>query len=163
MPGQGIQDAFRQVDALAPAIAGALDGSSQDMDRALAAWGRWRDEDASEHYWFASDMGKAGALDAVVPEIQRRLLRQGKIDILTNLFTHRSRPSQVFTPLRLLGATSRLLARPARQRRQLLRDLGTLVTADVHRRRLNRRPVYAPAGTALDAGPTEVDSGIAPV
>lgn len=162
MPGQGIQDAFRQVDALAPAIAGALDGSSQDMDRALATWGRWRDRDAAEHYWFATDMGKAGALDAVVPEIQRRLLRQGKIDILTNLFTHRSRPSQVFTPPRLLSATGRLLARPACQRRKLLRNVRTLVTADVRRRRLNRRPAYAPAGAALDAGPTEVDSGIAP-
>jgi 2-polyprenyl-6-methoxyphenol hydroxylase-like FAD-dependent oxidoreductase len=157
MPGQGIQDAFRQVDALAAAIAEGLDGSGEDIDRALEAWGRWRDKDAAEHYWFATDMGKAGAVDAVVPEIQRRLLAQGKIDILLNLFTHRSRPSQVFTPPRLLGATGRLLLRPRCRRRKLLREVGTLLAADVSRRRLSRRPVYAAAGAALDAGPTEVD------
>ncbi len=161
MPGQGIQDAFRQVDALAPAIVGALDGSAEDMDRALAAWGRWRDKDAAEHYWFATDMGKAGALDAVVPEIQRRLLKRGKIDILTNLFTHRSRPSQVFTPPRLLSATSRLLMRPGCRRRELLRQVGALIAADIRRKRLNRRHAYVTAGTALDAGPTEVDASVA--
>jgi hypothetical protein len=103
-------------------------------------------------------MGKAAAVDAVVPEIQRRLLGQGKIEMLTNLFTHRSRPSQVFTPPRLLGATGRLLVRPGCQRRKLLREVGTLLAADVRRKRLNRRPVYAATGAALDAGPTEVDS-----
>jgi 2-polyprenyl-6-methoxyphenol hydroxylase-like FAD-dependent oxidoreductase len=157
MPGQGMQDAFRQVDALATAIADALDGSEEDADRTLEAWGRWRDKDAAEHYWFAVDMGKAGTLDAVVPEIQRRLHAQGKIDILTNLFTHRSRPSQVFTPPRLLRATGRLLVEPGCQRRKVLREVGALVVEDVRRRRLNRRPLYAETGTALDAGPTEVD------
>lgn len=155
MPGQGMQDAFRQVDALASAIADALDGSGEDIDRALEAWGRWRDRDAAEHYWFATDMGKAGAVDAVVPEIQRRLLGQGKIDILMNLFTHRSRPSQVFTPPRLLGATGRLLVRPGCRRRKLLREVGALLAEDVRRKRLNRRPAYAAPGTALDAGATE--------
>jgi 2-polyprenyl-6-methoxyphenol hydroxylase-like FAD-dependent oxidoreductase len=155
-PGQGIQDAFRQVDALAPAIVGALDGSGEDVDRALTAWGRWRDKDAAEHYWFATAMGKAGPMPTVLPEMQRRLLGQGKIDMVTNLFTHRSRPSQVSTPPRLLGATSRLLVRPGCQRRKLLREVGALIAEDVRRKRLNRRPMYATAGTALDAGPTEV-------
>ncbi len=158
-PGQGIQDAFRQVDALAPAIAGALDDSAGDIDSALQAWGRWRDWDAAEHYWLATDMGKAGPVPTVLPEMQRRLLGQGKIDIVTDLFTHRSRPSHVITPPRLLGATGRLLARPGCERRKLLREVGTLIAEDIRRKRLNRRPMYATAGTALDAGPTEVDSG----
>jgi flavin-dependent dehydrogenase len=158
-PGQGIQDAFRQVDALAPAIADALDDSAGDIDSALEAWGRWRDKDAAEHYWLATDMGKAGPMPTVLPEMQRRLLGQGKIDMVTNLFTHRSRPSHVVTPARLVGATGRLLARPGCERRKLLREVGTLIAEDVRRKRLNRRPVYATAGTALDAGPTEVDSG----
>ena len=157
-PGQGIQDAFRQVDALAPAIAGALDDSAGDIDSALQAWGRWRDKDAAGHYWLATDMGKAGPMPTVLPEMQRRLLGQGKIDMVTDLFTHRSRPSQVITPPRLLGATGRLLARPGCERRKLLREVGTLIAEDVRRKRLNRRPVYATADTALDAGPTEVDS-----
>lgn len=108
-------------------------------------------------------MGKAGALDAVVPEIQSRLLAQDKIDILTNLFTHRSRPSEVFTPARLLGATGRLLARPGCRRRTLLREVGAIAAQDLRRRRLNRRPAYATAGTALDARPTEVQDSAAPM
>ncbi len=158
-PGQGIQDAFRQVDALAPAIAGALDGSAGDIDSALQAWGRWRDRDAAGHYWLATDLGKGGSMPTVLPEMQKRLLGQGKIDIVTDLFTHRSRPSHVITPPRLLGATGRLLARPGCERRKLLREVGTLIAEDLRRKRLDRRPVYATAGTALDAGPTEVDSG----
>lgn len=161
-PGQGIQDAFRQVDALAPVIAGALDGPGKDLDRALADWGDWRDRDAAGHYWFATDMGKAGTLDAVVPEVQRRLLAQGKIDTVIDLFTHRTKPSQVITPQRLLGATSRLLVRPGCARRTLLREVGTLIRTDVHRKRLNRHPAYVAAAARADAGPTEVKDSAVP-
>ena len=45
-PGQGIQDAFRQVESLAPAILGAIGKSPSALDEALAGWARWRDEDA---------------------------------------------------------------------------------------------------------------------
>ncbi len=160
-PGAGIQDAFRQVDALAPAIAGALNGSAEDTDRALEAWGRWRDRDAAGHYWFATDMGKAGQMPTVLPEMQRRLLAQDKIDLVTDLFTHRSRPSKVITPPRLLGATGRLLLRPGCQRRKLFREVGGLIAEDTRRRRLNRRPVYVAAAACTDAGATEVqDSAI---
>ena len=138
-PGQGIQDAFRQVDALVPAIASALDGSGEGIDSEMAAWGSWRDKDAAEHYWLATDMGKAGSTPAVVPEIERRLLEQGKIGTFLDLFySHRSRPSQVFTPPRLLGATARLLARPGCDRRALLGEVGTLLAEDFQRKRLNR-------------------------
>ena len=161
-PGQGIQDAFRQVDALVPAIVTALDGSEESIDREMAAWGGWRDRDAAEHYWLATDMGKAGSTPAVVPEMERRLLEQGKIGTFLDLFySHRARPSQVFTPPRLLGATARLLARRGCDRRALLGEVGTLLAEDFQRKRLNRQPVYAVAGTALDAGPSDVDSAAA--
>jgi hypothetical protein len=52
----------------------------------------------------------------------------------------------------------RLLLSPGCQRAKLLREVGALVAEDVRRKRLNRQPVYATAGTALDAGPTEVNS-----
>ncbi len=155
-PGQGIQDAFRQVDALAPAIAGALDGSGEDLDRALADWAHWRDRDAAGHYWLATDMGRAGAMPTVFPEMQKRLLEQGKIDTVIDLFTHRSHPSQVITPPRLLGATGRLLLRPGCERGNLLREVGALIRTDVHRKRLNRRPAYVAAAACTDARPTEV-------
>jgi flavin-dependent dehydrogenase len=160
-PGQGIGDAFRQVEALAPAILSALDGSGQGLDRALARWGLWRDEDAAEHHWFAIDLGKAGPVPAVLPEIQRRLLAQGKIDLFLNLFAHRSRPSEVFTPVRLLGATAGLLARRGCDRRTLLREVGALVAEDARRKRLDRRPAYVAADVATDAGPTEVPEALA--
>ena len=47
-PGQGIQDAFRQVEFLAPAIIGAINGSPSALDEALAGWARWRDDDAGD-------------------------------------------------------------------------------------------------------------------
>jgi hypothetical protein len=126
-----------------PAIATALDGSEEDIDREMAAWGSWRDKDAAEHYWLATDMGKAGSTPAVVAEIERRLLEQGKIGTFLDLFySHRSRPSQVFTPPRLLGATARLLARRGCDRRALLGEVGTLLAEDFQRKRLNRKPVY---------------------
>lgn len=146
--GQGIQDAFGQADALAPAIANSLDRSAAELDRALLAWGRSRDSDAAEYHWLASDLGKAGRVPAVLPEIFHQLLAQGKIDIASDLFTHRSRPSQVLTPQRLLGATGRLLMRPESDRRGLLREVGTLVGEDLRRKRLNRRPAYAEVGSS---------------
>jgi 2-polyprenyl-6-methoxyphenol hydroxylase-like FAD-dependent oxidoreductase len=160
-PGQGIGDAFRQADALAPAILGALDGSREGLDHALARWGRWRDDDCAEHYWFATDLGKAGPVPAALPEIQRRLLARGKIELFLNLFAHRSRPSEPFSPARLLGATARLLARPGCDRRALLREVGTLIGEDARRKRLNRRPAYVAAAVATDAGATEVPEAVA--
>jgi 2-polyprenyl-6-methoxyphenol hydroxylase-like FAD-dependent oxidoreductase len=150
-PGQGIGDAFRQVDALAPVIVEALDGSDEDLDRALAAWGRWRDEDAVEYYWLAADLGKAGPVPTAIPEITARLLAQGKIDLFLNLLTHRSRPSQVFSPGRLAGATGRLLARRGCERRALLREVGAVIAEDIGRKRLNRRPAYVAADITRDA------------
>jgi 2-polyprenyl-6-methoxyphenol hydroxylase-like FAD-dependent oxidoreductase len=160
-PGQGIQDAFRQVDALVPAIVGALDGAVENIDSEMVAWGVWRDKDAAEYYWLATDMGKAGPVPAVLPEIGRRLLEQGKIGMFLDLtHTHQARPSQVFTLPRVLGATARLLARPGCDRRALLREVGKLMVEDLRRQRLNRKPVYAAAGTALDAGPADVDDSV---
>lgn len=46
-----------QVDAIARAIATAEHGSAERVDRELAAWGRWRDADAAEHYWLATGWG----------------------------------------------------------------------------------------------------------
>lgn len=155
-PGQGIQDAFRQVEALAPAIVGGLRAADNGLDRELGNWARWRDRDAAEHYWLATDLGKAGSAPAVVPEIACRLLAQHKLDLFLDLFNHRSLPSEVITPPRLMGATARLLTRPGCDRRALLREVGGLIAEDTRRRRLNRRPAYVAAGASTDAGETEV-------
>jgi hypothetical protein len=84
------------------------------------------------------------------------LLAQGKIDLFLDLFSHRSSPSKVLTPPRLLGATGRLLARRGCERRPLLREVGALIAEDARRKRLNRRPAYAAADGATRARPTEL-------
>ena len=156
-PGQGIQDAFRQVEALAPVIAGAIGGPPSALDEALNDWARWRDADAGEHYWFAADLGKAGLAPAVLPEIAQRLHQHGQLDSFVDLLNHRSVPSQVLTPPRLAGATARLLARRGCRRRALLAEVGALLAADNRRKRLARQPHYVPLEMSADAGATDVD------
>jgi flavin-dependent dehydrogenase len=156
-PGQGIQDALRQVESLAPAILGAIGSSPSALEEALAGWARWRDDDAGEHYWLAVDLGKAGLAPAVLPEIAQRLLDQGKIDSFTDLFNHRSLPSKVLSPPRVLAATARLLARRGCDRRALLGEVGGLIAQDARRKRLARRPQYVPLEASVNAGPTEVE------
>jgi len=151
-PGQGIQDAFRQAESLAPAILGAINTSPSVLDEALAGWARWRDQDAAEHYWLAVDFGKAGEPPAVLPEIAQRLYQQGKMDSLLEVFNHRSAPSKVVTPPRLAGATARLLARGGCDRRALLAEVGVLIAEDVRRKRLARHPHYVPPETSVHAG-----------
>jgi len=156
-PGQGIQDAFRQVEFLVPAILGAISTSPSALDKALAGWARWRDDDAAEHYWLAVDLGRAGLAPAVLPEIAQRLYERGMLDSFNNLFNHRSVPSKVLTPPRVLAATARLLARGGCDRRALLGEVGGLVAQDARRKRLARHPHYAPLEASVDAGPTEVE------
>jgi 2-polyprenyl-6-methoxyphenol hydroxylase-like FAD-dependent oxidoreductase len=161
-PGQGIGDAFRQAEALTPAILSGLGGSDKQLDRKLAAWGRWRDKDAAGHYWFAVDLGRAGPIPTPLPELAQRLIATGQIDHFINLFNHRSAPSKVISPPRVLAATARLLTRPGCNRRALLREVAQLTAEDAKRRHLNRRPAYVHATASIDAGPTEVqDSAIA--
>lgn len=157
-PARGIGDAFRQADALAPRIVAGLDGSGEGLDQAMSVWGRWRDHELAEQYWLAQDMGKAGRLWPVVPEVASRLHAQGKFGSFIDLFTHRSRPSSVMSPLRVLGATGRLLARRGCDRGVLLREVGAAVAESTRRRRLNHRPEYATAGlSSRNVSTAEVD------
>src|SRR5207244_9569975 len=102
-PGRGISDAFRQVDALAPAIVKGLDGSGAGIDTAMAEWGRWRDRQFASYYWYGTTMGKAGPLPAVAPELTTRLHGQGKLWQVFDIQNHRIGPEQVLTPARLLS------------------------------------------------------------
>jgi flavin-dependent dehydrogenase len=164
-PGRGISDAFRQADALAPAIVKGLAGSAADLDTAMAEWGCWRDREFASYYWFGTTMGKAGPLPAVGPELTARLHAQGKLREIFEIQNHRTRPEQVLTPARLLSTTAQMLARRGTARRALLREVASLVADDVRQRRLNRRPVFAaPSTAARDAGPTEIeDNAAAPI
>lgn len=160
-PGRGIADAFAQVDALVPAILAGLNGSGDAQDARLARWGRWRDREFAEHYWFGSDLGKAGRLPAVLPQMICDLHAKGEIGRFLELFTHREKPSQVLSLARLVGSAGRLL-RHHRDRRAVLNEVRTLVGQNAHRQLLNHRHAYAtPDETAQTAGPTEVEHSAA--
>lgn len=149
--GQGIGDAFRQAEALAPAIIRGFGGSDELLDQALADWGRWRDWDAIGHYWLATDMGRAGMVPVPLTEVGRRLEARGELDPLIDLFSHRGRPARVFTPPRMAAAVGRVLARPGCDRRALLREVGGLVALNARRQRLYWRPEYEAAGDGDEA------------
>jgi flavin-dependent dehydrogenase len=153
--GRGIGDAFGQTEALAPVIANGLRASNDALDHALGDWGRWRDDDYAEHYWFATEMGRGGTLTAVTPEFARRLHERGQLQQLLDIQNHRVKPSQVLTPARLVGTVARLMTRRDGHRGQVLRDTGSLLARQLRYRWLTRRPAYA--GTGGDAGPTEVE------
>lgn len=141
--GQGISDALRQSEKLAPIIIDRIRGPQGDLDAGLREWWTWRDEDAFEKHWFASDLGRAGPVLTVEAEIIRRLVSKPKgRDRFLDLFSHRVRPSKVLTPTRLVGATTRLLLRRDSDHRQALRDARLLIGNDLLRRRLRKKPVY---------------------
>jgi flavin-dependent dehydrogenase len=145
--GRGIGDAFLQIERLALTILSGLDASSDAaLDAAIARWGRWRDAEFAEHYWLGTDLGRAGAIPTMLPELARRLYARGKMDHFLDLLSHRARPSEVLTVSRTLEATGRLLPRPHVDRRALLGEMGELMRSEARRRWVNRYPVFdAPA------------------
>ena len=155
---QGMTDAFRQADALAPAIGGAVGASDADIDAATAAWSVWRDRDAFAHHWFSCDLGAAGPTPAVLTEIMRALDRRGQFDDFIDILEHRTIPSKVLTPARLFSASARMLVGRRCDRRAVLREVTELLRTDARRRRQRRHPVFVDPGA--EAGETEAPEGI---
>jgi 2-polyprenyl-6-methoxyphenol hydroxylase-like FAD-dependent oxidoreductase len=160
-PGQGIADAFRQAEALAAVVADTIEHPAGSRDQAIAEWARWRDRDAADHYWLASDFGAPGELPTVAVEMARHLAAQGKSDQLIDVFQHRRMPSRVFTPGRMVAATARLMVRPGVDRGRTLREARDLVVANAQRSRLGRRPAFVALDSHRDAGETETDRALA--
>jgi flavin-dependent dehydrogenase len=152
--GRGIGDAFMQVEALAPAILSALDGTATvDIDSVMRRWTHWRDRRFEGYYWLATTLGEAGALHPAVPESMRRMEARGELDQFFHLFGHRSEYYDVF-PLRTMGMmTGRQLVSGAQKRVPLVRDTVTLLGREARRRWINRRPAYA--SSDLAAAPAE--------
>ena len=135
-PGQGISDAFRQADHLAPGIIAGLEG---DLDAELQRWWAWRDDDAWDMYWFAADLGSAGGSTPLETRVLRNLSRRpdGPFDLFT-VFDHQIPPSEVFTkPRLLLASLQALLDRPGKIG-PTLREIVT--AAKEQRRRERHRP-----------------------
>src|SRR4051794_30156684 len=147
-PGRGIGDAFIQAETLAPAIVAGLDGSGGGIDAAMARWGRGRDREFAEHYWFATDMGKSGAVPAVLPAMMRGLVDTGKAHVFLDLLAHRAKPSQLLTPPRLAKSTARAVRDNPGSRGAVLREVASLGAEEARRRWWNRRPVYEDAAAS---------------
>lgn len=160
-PGQGIGDAFRQAEALAPVIAGTIGGPDAALDAGLRAWARWRDRDAGEHYWLAVDFGAAGRTPTVLVQATRLLYEQGRAPDLGDVFQHRRTPSSVVTPSLLLRAAATAMRRPGADRAEILRGVSDVIATDTRRRRLARRPEFVPLAEHRDAGETEVPEQVA--
>jgi 2-polyprenyl-6-methoxyphenol hydroxylase-like FAD-dependent oxidoreductase len=160
-PGQGISDAFRQAEALAPVITGAIGSAPGALDAALGNWAQWRDRDAAEIYWLAADFGAATPTPKVIVEATRLLEREGRVSDLGNVLQHRRRPSTVVTPPVLVKAARVAMRRPGADRREIMRELRELIVTDTRRRRLNRKPEYVPNADHRDAGETEVPDEVA--
>jgi 2-polyprenyl-6-methoxyphenol hydroxylase-like FAD-dependent oxidoreductase len=154
-PGQGIADAFRQVEHLAPVVsAGMADGG---LDRGLASWAEWRDRDAWEMYWFAGDLGAPGPTPPLVREMIRQLVaRPGGADRFMRVLDHQLPPSQVFTPLRALAAGAGLVASRGASPRLVGRELHRLIGRETSRRRMRRHPRYDAPAASGDRDPAPV-------
>jgi 2-polyprenyl-6-methoxyphenol hydroxylase-like FAD-dependent oxidoreductase len=155
-PGQGIADAFRQVEALAPVVVGAIDGSHAALDAAVQGWARWRDGDAAEQYWLAADFGAPTPTPTVLVEVTRQLHAHGRASELGDVFQHRKKPSAVVTPPLLLKAAASTMRRPGADRGEIMRQVRGLIATDGRRRRLNRKPEFVSSAQHRDAGETEV-------
>jgi 2-polyprenyl-6-methoxyphenol hydroxylase-like FAD-dependent oxidoreductase len=141
-PGQGISDALRQVERLAPAVLGSW---GTGLDGSMRRWARWRDADGREMHWFAADMGRAGTVPLVLVEIVRRMLITpdgGRR--MFDVFNHRERPSAILTPARLARATASLLASGDHPRGDVMAELRDVLRREVSHRWRNRRPAYVP-------------------
>ena len=136
-PAQGISDALRQGKRLAAAIESGL--GAGHLDHLLREWWNWRDNDAWEMYWFATDMGAAGDNPNIVAEMLRGLARQpnGEHRFL-RVLNHDLRPSQVFTPKRALTALIRAGASRPGRLPHLARETSRLARQKTSRQLLRR-------------------------
>lgn len=144
-PAQGIADALRQGEKLANAVEAGLGGDG--LEGHLRNWWRWRDEDAWEMYWFATDMGAGGENPGIVADM---MLDLGNEDDGTERFlrvlNHELLPSEVFNPSRLARTLARASMRHPRRVLGLVGESRSLAADELKRRRLRKRPQFETAG-----------------
>jgi 2-polyprenyl-6-methoxyphenol hydroxylase-like FAD-dependent oxidoreductase len=148
-PGQGIGDALRQSEKLAAAITRALDGGEGRPDEILRDWWRWRDEDAWEMYWFAHDMGAAGATPPLRRQAQRRIAADPELTAaMVRILNHDLRPSEAFTPAFFLTTLVQALRHGRGHRRAIMDEVRTAAGDELRRRRAARRTMATAVASA---------------
>jgi flavin-dependent dehydrogenase len=158
-PGQGISDALRQADHLAPAIVAGLsaDGDAV-LDAELRRWWAWRDDDAWDMYWFAADLGSAGGSTPLETRMLRNVSKRSDgADQLFKVFDHQIPPSELFTNGRLAVASLQaLLDRPGKIG-ATLREVVTAAREQLRRDRV-RPPRVEPLRLPATARPGAADA-----
>ena len=95
---------------MADAITAGLEEG--DLDERLAGCWRWRDDDAAEMHWFASDLGAGGRAGPLEVQIIRDLAADPNGTArLRRLHNHELRPSELFTPASRRGGNRASRAR----------------------------------------------------
>jgi menaquinone-9 beta-reductase len=132
-PGQGIADALRQADALAPAIERSLGGDEAD-DGPLREWWAWRDRDAWEMYWFAQDMGSVNRAPLLQPALQARLASDPElVENLLRVLGHELPPSRLLTPSLVFSLLAETLRDGRGQRLAIAAEARGLAVQELRR------------------------------
>jgi len=148
-PAQGISDALRQAERLADAIEAGLGGGAE-IDAQLGRWWRWRDQDAYEMHWFASDLGAAGLPGPLHVQVIRDLAgERAATEKMLRVLNHELRPSELFTPRRLGRALARVIRQHPREVPQLASELTSAIHSELGRSRARRSLRHrTPAGAS---------------
>jgi 2-polyprenyl-6-methoxyphenol hydroxylase-like FAD-dependent oxidoreductase len=147
-PGQGIADALRQAETMAPAIAAAW-GDERALDATLRDWWAWRDRDAWEMYWFAQDMGSQELAPLLLDEFGARLAEDPELaEGFLRVLNHEILPSKFFTARVMAPIVARAFSSGRGRRRALARELGNLAVNEFR----HRRPLRFPVKPRLSAG-----------
>jgi flavin-dependent dehydrogenase len=149
-PGQGIADALRQAEHLAPQIVSGLGEDRRRLDRRLHDYGRWRDKVSAQRHWWASDIALPGKVSPVSLEVLRRLAATpaGRRRFW-DTFLQRCQPRDALRPYDAMLATAALLRRPGVDRAEVLADSRRLAQEEWARNRAVRHPRYERDGRAV--------------
>ena len=135
---QGISDALRQARSLAATIGDAF-SSGGDTDAPLQNWWRWRDRDAYEMYWLATDMGLPGTSTPLITRLLRGIADDTESTrLFGHVLNHDLAPAKLFTPRRLLAASARAFADRPGQIWATSREIGSAIGNDIRRTRARR-------------------------
>lgn len=138
-PGQGIADALRQVERLAPAIEQSLRSSVPD-DEPLHAWWRWRDKDAWDMYWFAADMGRSDSWSQISAAADHRMAADpALLDRFLRVLNHDLPASRFITPATGLSILRDAMRENKGSRRTVLKETRFLARQELGRLRERRR------------------------
>lgn len=150
--GRGIADAFGQAETLAAVLKSRIHGSTAELDRVIARWGRQRDRRFADYYWMATDIGCAGPVPKLFTMVLQEMARYGEIDRYLQVFSHRRSPTRLMNPRYLVPAMVRMLWRAPEMRIEIVRNFAELLGQEIGRRWATWQPTWAPISGAVDAG-----------